>query len=155
MLYTLAAEGMPILYYGIEQGFQGGQSYDENREPLWRSGYATDGAEEGVTYGFVASVNTLRHRVPRESFAAAVQVELFIDVHVPTRMDLWACNCAHAPVRMHLCTCTCAHAYRHTCIHAYMHRCTCTYTGRTIRRCSCVRLPARVRCRRAHQRRQL
>lgn len=79
ILYTLTSEGMPILYYGSEQGFVGGEGYDANREVLWTTGYATDEPGDGVTYQFVASVNALRHRIPRAHFAAAPQVELYVD----------------------------------------------------------------------------
>jgi alpha-amylase len=32
------AEGIPIIYYGSEQGFNGGNDPD-NREPLWTSNF--------------------------------------------------------------------------------------------------------------------
>eukprot|EP00727_Mastigamoeba_balamuthi_P014565 m51a1_g9733 putative acidstable alpha-amylase (459) ;mRNA; f:1520503-1522348 len=41
LAYVLMADGMPIIYYGTEQGYAGGNDPD-NREPLWSSGYNTD-----------------------------------------------------------------------------------------------------------------
>lgn len=38
LVYTLLSEGIPIIYYGTEQGFNGGNDPD-NREPLWISNY--------------------------------------------------------------------------------------------------------------------
>ncbi|KAA8902719.1 glycoside hydrolase superfamily [Sphaerosporella brunnea] len=42
LAYTLLARGIPILYGGTEQGYNGG-SDPANREDLWRSGYDTTG----------------------------------------------------------------------------------------------------------------
>ena len=81
VLYTLTAEGMPIIYYGSEQGYVGGTSYDENREVLWTSGYATQVPGDGITYEFIALVNALRHLIPRELFASTHQYELYVDDH--------------------------------------------------------------------------
>lgn len=39
-LYNLL--GIPIIYYGAEQGFSGCMD-PNNREPLWTSGYKTNG----------------------------------------------------------------------------------------------------------------
>ncbi|KAJ7053827.1 glycoside hydrolase family 13 protein [Mycena amicta] len=41
MVWPFVADGIPILYYGQEQGYQGGAD-PSNREALWLSGYATD-----------------------------------------------------------------------------------------------------------------
>ncbi|KAF7302332.1 Glycoside hydrolase family 13 protein [Mycena chlorophos] len=41
MTWTFVGDGIPILYYGQEQGYTGGQD-PSNREALWLSGYATD-----------------------------------------------------------------------------------------------------------------
>lgn len=38
--WTYVADGIPIVYYGSEQGYSGGQD-PLNREPLWTSGYST------------------------------------------------------------------------------------------------------------------
>ncbi|MCB9760522.1 MAG: alpha-amylase [Alphaproteobacteria bacterium] len=40
--FLMTQEGVPLLYYGTEQGFAGGND-PANREPLWPSGYDTDG----------------------------------------------------------------------------------------------------------------
>lgn len=41
LTYVITAIGIPIIYYGTEQGFAGGNDPD-NREPLWTSGYSTN-----------------------------------------------------------------------------------------------------------------
>jgi alpha-amylase len=38
LVFSLYAPGIPIIYYGAEQGFNGGDD-PNNREPLWKSGY--------------------------------------------------------------------------------------------------------------------
>jgi alpha-amylase len=43
IVYLYTSVGIPILYYGTEQGFDGGND-PANREPLWWSGYDTSGA---------------------------------------------------------------------------------------------------------------
>lgn len=42
LAYVLLARGIPVIYYGTEQGFSGGAD-PANREDLWRSRYNTDG----------------------------------------------------------------------------------------------------------------
>ncbi|KAL4757547.1 glycoside hydrolase superfamily [Aspergillus foveolatus] len=41
LAYVILARGIPIVYYGTEQGYAGGND-PENREDLWRSNYDTD-----------------------------------------------------------------------------------------------------------------
>ncbi|KAL2865927.1 glycoside hydrolase superfamily [Aspergillus lucknowensis] len=41
LAYVILARGIPIVYYGTEQGFAGGND-PANREDLWRSGFNTD-----------------------------------------------------------------------------------------------------------------
>lgn len=55
LAYVLLAEGVPIVYYGTEQLFNGGTP-PANREPLWPSGYATD----GYMYAYLTSVIGIR-----------------------------------------------------------------------------------------------
>eukprot|EP00727_Mastigamoeba_balamuthi_P014492 m51a1_g9668 putative acidstable alpha-amylase (461) ;mRNA; r:1236603-1238474 len=43
LAYVLMADGMPMIYYGTEQGYAGGADPD-NREALWSSGYNTESA---------------------------------------------------------------------------------------------------------------
>ena len=38
LVYTLYSTGIPIVYYGTEQGFNGGTD-PNNREPLWPTNY--------------------------------------------------------------------------------------------------------------------
>lgn len=41
LAYVVLARGIPIVYYGTEQGYAGGND-PENREDLWRSNFSTD-----------------------------------------------------------------------------------------------------------------
>eukprot|EP00727_Mastigamoeba_balamuthi_P006045 m51a1_g206 putative acidstable alpha-amylase (391) ;mRNA; r:677082-678772 len=41
LAYVLMADGLPMVYYGSEQAYAGGNDPD-NREPLWYSGYNTN-----------------------------------------------------------------------------------------------------------------
>lgn len=55
--YTLTTRGVPIIYYGTEQGFHGATDpYD--REPLWTTGYGTDTAY----FRLIAALNNWRNR---------------------------------------------------------------------------------------------
>ena len=49
VLYTLTAEGIPLIYYGEEQAYHGAATGtpDLNREPLWTSGYPTTNSADG------------------------------------------------------------------------------------------------------------
>lgn len=42
LVHLITMDGIPCIYYGTEQGFAGGND-PANREPLWTTGYATDG----------------------------------------------------------------------------------------------------------------
>jgi alpha-amylase len=55
LTYVLLARGVPILYYGTEQGYAGGAD-PANREDLWRSKFATD----TPLYKFIATVAGVR-----------------------------------------------------------------------------------------------
>ncbi|KAG9318337.1 alpha-amylase [Chiua virens] len=51
MIFNFMSDGIPIVYYGQEQGFSGG-SDPWNREPLWPSGYANT-----TTYQLITTLN--------------------------------------------------------------------------------------------------
>eukprot|EP00475_Leptophrys_vorax_P018496 TRINITY_DN252_c0_g1_i1.p1 TRINITY_DN252_c0_g1~~TRINITY_DN252_c0_g1_i1.p1 ORF type:complete len:476 (+),score=111.34 TRINITY_DN252_c0_g1_i1:62-1489(+) len=55
LTFSLLAEGVPIMYYGTEQGYAGGNDPND-REPLWHSGYPTS----SDLYQFVKKVVTFR-----------------------------------------------------------------------------------------------
>lgn len=55
MVFNWMSDGIPIMYYGQEQGFSGNAD-PYNREPLWTSKY-----ENSSTYQFVTKLNTLRN----------------------------------------------------------------------------------------------
>jgi len=69
--YVLMAEGIPIIYYGTEQGFSGG-SDPNNREPLWRTGFSTT----NPLYGFISKLVGYRKQAQLWSYP---QVQRYAD----------------------------------------------------------------------------
>ncbi len=59
-VFTMFSHGIPIIYYGSEHAFDGGDD-PACREPMWRSGMRTD----GELYGFIKELNQIRrnHKV--------------------------------------------------------------------------------------------
>lgn len=55
MVFNFMSDGIPIVYYGQEQGFHGAAD-PWNREPLWTSGYTNTTANQIIT-----KLNTLRN----------------------------------------------------------------------------------------------
>ncbi|KAI6000939.1 glycoside hydrolase family 13 protein [Pisolithus marmoratus] len=55
MLWPFIYDGIPVLYYGQEQGFSGGE-VPNNHEPLWRTGYNTS----HPYYKMITSLNLAR-----------------------------------------------------------------------------------------------
>jgi len=55
LAYLLTEDGIPCIYYGTEQDFAGGND-PMNREPLWWSGYRTD----GETFQWIARLTRIR-----------------------------------------------------------------------------------------------
>lgn len=55
LVFLLTEDGIPCLYYGTEQGFSGGND-PANREPMFPTGYATD----GTLFEHIASLNRVR-----------------------------------------------------------------------------------------------
>ena len=55
LAYLFTEDGIPCLYYGTEQDFDGGND-PANRETLWSSGYATD----GETFRWIARLSRIR-----------------------------------------------------------------------------------------------
>jgi alpha-amylase len=64
LLYTLLSTGIPIVYYGTEALFAGGND-PANREPLWPTGFPTNGA----MYGFIATVRARGRQRARANFS--------------------------------------------------------------------------------------
>jgi len=56
MVWNFMSDGIPIVYYGQEQGFQGNAD-PWNREPLWTSSYNTT----IPVYKFIAGLNQIRN----------------------------------------------------------------------------------------------
>jgi glycosidase len=55
LAYLLTEDGIPCIYYGTEQDYAGGND-PMNREPLWWSGYRTD----GETFRWIARLTRVR-----------------------------------------------------------------------------------------------
>jgi len=55
--YNLLGIGIPITYYGTEQGFNGAVD-PQNREPLWKSNYDT----KHELYQFISKLNSVRSK---------------------------------------------------------------------------------------------
>eukprot|EP00048_Salpingoeca_helianthica_P017382 m.236946 g.236946 ORF g.236946 m.236946 type:complete len:530 (+) comp20855_c0_seq1:50-1639(+) len=73
LAYVLLAEGIPIVYYGTEQGFAGGND-PANREDLWRSSYNRN----HQLYQYISLVLKFRAGLPAAYFAAE-QIERYVD----------------------------------------------------------------------------
>jgi alpha-amylase len=56
LAFTVFNDGIPIIYYGQEQGFSG-TTDPYNREPLWTSAYTT----KASLYTFIATLNAARN----------------------------------------------------------------------------------------------
>ncbi|KAK7023885.1 Not1-domain-containing protein [Favolaschia claudopus] len=54
MTYTFLSDGVPVVYYGLEQGFSGNAD-PYNREPLWSSNYTNT-----TSYQLMTTLNKLR-----------------------------------------------------------------------------------------------
>ncbi|EGD72064.1 hypothetical protein PTSG_00083 [Salpingoeca rosetta] len=81
LAYILFAEGIPIIYYGTEQGFAGGND-PANREDLWRSNYDTS----APVFQFIATLTAARTKLPA-SFYSSQQYEKYVldNLYVFTR----------------------------------------------------------------------
>lgn len=71
LTYAMTSEGIPIMYYGTEQLFHGGNDPDD-REPLWTTGLSTD----GEMYKFVSQLNAAR---AQQQWWSEPQVERWAD----------------------------------------------------------------------------
>ncbi|KJK82546.1 hypothetical protein H634G_02152 [Metarhizium anisopliae BRIP 53293] len=72
LAYVLLARGVPVVYYGTEQGFAGAAD-PENREDLWRSGFGTG----GDLYGFIGKLTGVKKAAG--GLARDDHVHLFVD----------------------------------------------------------------------------
>jgi len=59
LAFLLTGQGLPVIYYGTEQGFSGGND-PANREDLWLSGYRTN----GEIFQWTATLNEIRAEWP-------------------------------------------------------------------------------------------
>lgn len=73
LAYVLMAEGIPIIYYGTEAAFDGGN--DPNcREPLWPTGFTANASAIGT---FITTLNAYRQRAA--IWSAGEQVQRYAD----------------------------------------------------------------------------
>lgn len=71
MIFSFMSDGIPIVYYGQEQGFSGNAD-PWNREPLWPSNYANT-----TTYNLISKLNQLRnHLINSTADWVTTQVEV-------------------------------------------------------------------------------
>ncbi|KXT05837.1 hypothetical protein AC578_1103 [Pseudocercospora eumusae] len=77
--FTILNDGIPIVYYGQEQGFSGDVD-PYNREPLWPSGYNT----KSSLYTFIAKVNGARNLAIRKdsTYAATKSKVVYSDTKI-------------------------------------------------------------------------
>lgn len=73
LAYVLFAEGIPIVYYGTEQGFAGGND-PANREDLWRSNFNRN----HELYQFISRLAKFRATLPASYFTSE-QIERYVD----------------------------------------------------------------------------
>jgi alpha-amylase len=73
LAFALYSVGIPIVYYGTEQGFNGGNDPD-NRESLWPS-YDT----QHPLYQFIKTCNDLRAKVGAQTVAESEHIQRFVD----------------------------------------------------------------------------
>ncbi|EFA77339.1 putative alpha-amylase [Heterostelium album PN500] len=71
LTYILTSEGIPIVYYGSEQAFNGGADPD-NRETLWTTGFNTD----STLYQFIRTVVLF---VKQQSLYQYPQIQRYAD----------------------------------------------------------------------------
>ncbi|TWU74219.1 hypothetical protein ED733_003265 [Metarhizium rileyi] len=72
LTYVLLGRGVPVVYYGTEQGFSGGDD-PRNREDLWRSGFD----HQGHLYAFISRVLGVRRSAG--GLASDDHTHLFVD----------------------------------------------------------------------------
>jgi len=72
LIYTLFSNGIPIVYYGTEQGFKGGAD-PNNREPLWPTGFPTSSSP---LYTFLSKAISWRKKYQVWAYP---QVERYVD----------------------------------------------------------------------------
>ncbi|EME83175.1 glycoside hydrolase family 13 carbohydrate-binding module family 20 protein [Pseudocercospora fijiensis CIRAD86] len=77
--FSILNDGIPIVYYGQEQGFNGAVD-PYNREPLWTSGYNT----KSSLYTFIAKVNGARNLAIRKNptYAATKSKVVYSDTKI-------------------------------------------------------------------------
>jgi len=71
--YLLTGQGVPILYYGTEQGYAGGND-PNNREPLWTSGFSMSNS----LFGLISTLAAYRTRAQLWNYP---QVQRYSDDH--------------------------------------------------------------------------
>lgn len=74
LVYTIFSNGIPIVYYGTEQGFHGGAD-PQNREPLWPTAFST----ASPLYSFLQNIITWRRQYQVWLYP---QVERYVDSNI-------------------------------------------------------------------------
>mmetsp|Transcript_160470 Transcript_160470/g.295735 ORF Transcript_160470/g.295735 Transcript_160470/m.295735 type:complete len:421 (-) Transcript_160470:92-1354(-) len=76
VLTMMTSVGMPIIYYGMEQGLQDRDvkfSFDIHREVLWPTKYQSN----ATWYRWLATIGQVRQMLPKEDFAHAGRIDLW------------------------------------------------------------------------------
>jgi alpha-amylase len=76
LAYTILADGIPIIYYGQEQGFSGGVD-PACREPMWPSGW-----QQTPLYRHIALLNKVRKAAWPLGFGQNLALGLYLDRHM-------------------------------------------------------------------------
>lgn len=76
MAYVLLSDGIPIIYYGQEQSFDGGQD-PANREYMWKSGYQITSL-----YSYLATLNRARSLAWSAGFGTNLTSTMYLDSNV-------------------------------------------------------------------------
>lgn len=79
LAYVILSRGIPIVYYGTEQAYAGGDD-PFNREDLWRSGFRTD----TDLYGAIARLNAAKKA------AGGLAADDHVHLHVEPRGYAWS-----------------------------------------------------------------
>ena len=102
------AQGIPIVYYGTEQGFSGGDD-PANREDLWRSGYSTN----TQLFKLTSTLAATRHNQTSQ-FYNSQQMEKYVEgaghvsfVQAYRKVSVCLCLCVCVCVCVSVCLSVC------------------------------------------------
>ena len=86
ILFSISTEGIPCIFYGQEQGYHGGLKFEENREPLWTSGFPTTDSYMGF-YTFIQTILKYR-KITKFYEASNTEISAEENLYVFSRNDV-------------------------------------------------------------------